>query len=414
MMNNIETIILFTSEFPFGQGETYIEPELKYLENTNYQIIIVPSYHPKDFETKRNLPKNCKLMLLPKNSKKISKIGIIFTLYFWCGLFELLKCKKFNFTTCIELIKFIYSAINHYYSIKLLLNELNLKKNKVCLYSYWMNSISLSISILKKEGYGVTITRAHGGDLYDDRLPWKHQFLRKYIVNHIDYVCPVSIQGKEYLENRVGKSKNIIPMHLGIEDNNAPILNEKKEFVIVSCSNAIRLKRIDKIIKALSYIKKDYKWIHFGDGVELDNLKKMALDLLPNNSYIFMGQTENKNVLNFYENNQVDLFINLSETEGIPVSIMEALSYAIPVIATNVGGVAELIQNEYNGSLLEPSASLEHISSAINQYMNLTEIEYLTIRQNAKKSFKENWCNEPNYSRFYSLINNYNDQNTFD
>jgi len=43
-------------------------------------------------------------------------------------------------------------------------------------------------------------------------------------------------------------------------------------------------------------------------------------------------------VLNYYASNPVDVFINTSSSEGLPVSIMEAMSFGIPVIATNVGG----------------------------------------------------------------------------
>ena len=44
--------------------------------------------------------------------------------------------------------------------------------------------------------------------------------------------------------------------------------------------------------------------------------------------------------------NDFDLFVNMSLSEGIPVSIMEAISFGIPIIATNVGGNAEIVNDE--------------------------------------------------------------------
>lgn len=46
----------------------------------------------------------------------------------------------------------------------------------------------------------------------------------------------------------------------------------------------------------------------------------------------------NQLVYDFYRNNDVDVFVNLSESEGIPVSIIETISFGVPVVATDVGG----------------------------------------------------------------------------
>jgi len=49
--------------------------------------------------------------------------------------------------------------------------------------------------------------------------------------------------------------------------------------------------------------------------------------------------------------------MNLSETEGIPVSIMEAQSAGVPILATNLGGTSEIVNNE-NGFLVEKDFNL--------------------------------------------------------
>ena len=78
----------------------------------------------------------------------------------------------------------------------------------------------------------------------------------------------------------------------------------------------------------------------------------------------------NFEILDFYKNNYIDLFINLSYSEGIPVSIMEAMSYSIPTLATNVGGVSELV-NEDNGVLVERDSIAEEITSDILKFIKL-------------------------------------------
>ena len=57
------------------------------------------------------------------------------------------------------------------------------------------------------------------------------------------------------------------------------------------------------------------------------------------------GHLDNNEIFNMYKNNSYDYFITLSESEGLPVSIMEAISCGIPVIATAVGGITEIVIN---------------------------------------------------------------------
>jgi glycosyltransferase involved in cell wall biosynthesis len=77
-----------------------------------------------------------------------------------------------------------------------------------------------------------------------------------------------------------------------------------------------------------------------------------------------MGYMPNEAVLAFYAHNPVDLFINVSASEGIPVSIMEAQNLAIPVLASAVGGIPEIVTAQ-NGELLAPDPSPAEIAEAI-------------------------------------------------
>ena len=65
-----------------------------------------------------------------------------------------------------------------------------------------------------------------------------------------------------------------------------------------------------------------------------------------NLNVILTGYISNSDVKQLYMMNDFDLFVNMSLSEGIPVSIMEAISFGIPIIATNVGGNAEIVNDE--------------------------------------------------------------------
>ena len=72
-------------------------------------------------------------------------------------------------------------------------------------------------------------------------------------------------------------------------------------------------------------------------------------------TYEFKGNVDNAEILKYYRENSIDCFALLSEHEGAPVSIMEAESAGIPIVATDVGGVRELVDG--NGFLLSSNPS---------------------------------------------------------
>jgi glycosyltransferase involved in cell wall biosynthesis len=139
------------------------------------------------------------------------------------------------------------------------------------------------------------------------------------------------------------------------------------------------------------------RWVHFGDGPELKRVQNILVNN-QNHETIFLGRVENKIVLEYYSKNKIDLFLNLSTTEGIPVSIMEAFSFGIPVVATNVGGTAEIVNPE-NGFLLPENPSVNDIKIAIENV-----IYHVEKRNRAYQTWKEKYNAEKNYADFIKLI----------
>lgn len=121
-----------------------------------------------------------------------------------------------------------------------------------------------------------------------------------------------------------------------------------------------------------------------------------VLNNLPNVSYKFVGFLPNIEVYEFYKINKIDVFINVSDSEGIPVSIMEAMSFGIPVIATNVGGVSEIVDDE-TGILLEKDFTIGDAIEALNRILEFkSEEERIRI----KRKLYEKFDAEKNYKEF--------------
>ena len=96
------------------------------------------------------------------------------------------------------------------------------------------------------------------------------------------------------------------------------------------------------------------------------------------------------------------VFLNVSISEGIPVSIMEALSFGIPTIATNVGGTKEIVFDKRNGFLLPVDFELTQLVDYIMDIYNDVSSSKCLFRHEARKSWRENYSADVNYPHFLS------------
>jgi glycosyltransferase involved in cell wall biosynthesis len=113
-----------------------------------------------------------------------------------------------------------------------------------------------------------------------------------------------------------------------------------------------------------------------------------------------VGHVFNKDIYDFYFNHPVDLIINLSTSEGIPVSLMEAQSYGIPAIATDVGGNSEIVGSN-TGILIESSFTIESVANSISALID-KKFESIEIRKEWLKSYNA----ETNYRAFAKTLSN--------
>jgi len=174
-----------------------------------------------------------------------------------------------------------------------------------------------------------------------------------------------------------------------------------EKFLIVSCSNLIKVKQVHLIAESLSKIKNyEIKWVHFGDGkLKKDIINYCKKNFPKNIKAEFKGRVFNKEILKFYTKAVPELFINLSSSEGIPMSIMEAMSCSIPVIATNVGGTSEIVNNA-NGLLLNKNFEICEVSNFIEKFNTLSINDKETFRKSAYKTWSELYHADKNYNNF--------------
>lgn len=365
MKENInKTLFLFTAEYPYGnKSETFLETEIKYLSEGFKEVYIIPS---KKCERKRTVPENVFVLDEYANLEFTKKEKIISLFRHPRSLFSALS-SEFRAKGILKTISHLKFLIDYFSQQSLIANTLQknscfFEKN-VVLYDYWFCNFTLALSILKFNKTSVKfITRAHGYDLYDERWGAMGLPFRLFKTRMVEKVFCVSIKGQNYFKSKLPISfqQKIKVSYLGVE-RYPNILKEKQDArkIIVSCSGITELKNLAEIIDVFKASKTPITWIHFGDGPEGKTLLDKAKQLPVNVNFDCRGHVNNTEIIKFYQNNVVDLFISLSKSEGIPVSMMEALSFGIPILASKVGGVAEIVIDSLTGFLVESDDKIE-------------------------------------------------------
>ncbi|MDR1762025.1 MAG: glycosyltransferase [Bacteroidales bacterium] len=405
-----KNLVLLCDNYPLSTGEFFIDDEMKVLAPHFQKIIVLIKKQKKTNNLNRYIPENLEVVTYKENitlKTKIFGLWNIFRPFFIKEWFWTLQ--KYKFKQWISVFKIMYMDVLRAQELQKQIekNAVLDFENTIC-YSYWHDYKALALAFMRKK-YPIitTIARAHRWDIYfeENKIPYL-PFKQKIILN-LSKTISISQDGKDYF-NRLLNDKlnhNITVSRLG-KFNNRSANNQKQEnqVLICSCSTLIEVKRVSLIIDILAQLHiENLKWVHFGDGILREEIEKYAQEKLKAGSYEFKGIVSNNEILDFYAENYVDLFINTSESEGIPVSIMEALSAGIPVVATNVGGTAEAVNNE-NGFLLEKDFDVTNTANLIRNYLLSSVEKQLQYRENAYNSWKENYEAEKNYNSFVNEI----------
>jgi len=410
----LESLLLITHEYPINKGDSsFIKNEIPYLASNFDKIHILCKGIIKDKNEILAIPDNCSVNFIKRKYNIISIIifiiQTIFNSILYLEINQFLKDKKKSFKTLSFILSYLFKAI---VTKKHIMDIVKKDKNISIIYTYWYYNESLGALLYKKLNNKIKcITRAHGYDVHLFENKYNYQPYKIWMDKNIDKIFFASQYLCDYYKKIFAKSglNKYITMPLGII-NNSDICKIKKNndvFILLSCSYIVPRKRINLIIEALSYINDiNIHWIHIGNDPDTDNILSIADELLKtknNISYDFKGLMSSEQIMQFYNENYIDFFISTTEAEGgRPVSINEAMSFGIPIIATNTGGIPELIENI--GILIDVNCKAIEISESIINFYNLFDDTKLSIRHKTRL-FWENNCNaESNYPKFINEI----------
>ncbi|MGE7918115.1 glycosyltransferase family 4 protein [Viridibacillus sp. NPDC093762] len=198
-----------------------------------------------------------------------------------------------------------------------------------------------------------TIFTVHGWAFTEGVKPikrWIYQQIERAFARKTTKIITVSNYDYSLaIEKKVGKKDNMTTIHNGIHSSGKQVFSQNKIPKIIMVARFEQPKRQDLLIEVLSTMKeKEWQLVFIGDGKEMEATKALSLQHDIAHRVTFLGSRDDIET----QLQQADLFVLLSNFEGLPISILEAMRAQLPVIASNVGGVPEIIIDGETGYIV--------------------------------------------------------------
>ena len=226
-------------------------------------------------------------------------------------------------------------------------------------------------------------------DFQNKKYGWKAELLRKiqkFVVGRADLVITPS----KYFQQLVGGWNNPEKVHciyngITLSDNvRSPRSARDDGKTILSAGRLVSWKGFNTLIELMGELP-DWKLVIVGDGPERKNLESRIKNLGLENRAILAGAIEREDLLSYLH--RANLFVLNTSFESFSFQVVEAMHAGVPVITTNIGNLAEIIDNNKEGVLVEPN-NKEQILAAIKKISEDDSFRDMIVR-NAKEKAKK-------------------------
>ena len=364
------TILYLTDHWPYPPGESFVSNEIRDLAPHFDKILLLPTTMDPLGEMTREIPENCEVLtdvharMLSQWNRRgfLGRLGAGINVK---GVMrEVLASRPFAPREVIGEAAQIQVACD---SIEKVLGSRFSEIDAVV--SFWLNrGACIAAELSRRHKRIVPFSRGHGGDIYAHRRERAHLPMQRYALKGLKAILPDSEAGVKHIQEKYPEVADKVQVgRLGVDEYEPASASSDGRLHIISVASLLPVKRIHLIAAALQHTERGIKWTHIGGGETLE-LVTAELELVGDNVEIdLMGQVAHEDVLNWFQENPVDVFVNVSSSEGLPVSIMEAFSYGIPAIATAVGGMPEIVTDDC-GVLIEPDFKPKQLAAILESW----------------------------------------------
>mgnify|MGYP001773361438 CR=1 FL=1 len=352
-------MLYITSTLPFGPGEAFLYPEVRELLRRGVEVQVVPM-HPRG-------------PLVHPEAREIVDQVVAEPLLSWRtlrGAFGMFLRAPLKALSALRLL--LTPNPRHLlknlavYPKGLWLGGLALELKAGHIHAHWAaTTASMAMVASAVSGVPWSLT-AHRWDVVENNL------LRRKAKRACFFRCISEKTREMALERGVPGEKTLV-LHLGVRLPSGPTNQsppgQRERYVVLCPASFIPIKGHLYLIEAMKLLPARVELWLAGEGELRTEVEKQVVELGLSDRVRFLGFLSHDQLLELYRKKEVDAVIlpsvDLGDglNEGIPVSLIEAMSYGIPVISTNTGGIPELLQD--GAGLLVPDKDPKALAEAI-------------------------------------------------
>ncbi|MGV8073274.1 MAG: glycosyltransferase [Syntrophobacteraceae bacterium] len=374
-------LLYITVSMPFGHGEAFFIPEVQELLRKGHELLIVP--------------RSPKGTIANKDAAGLDQHSHCVPLLSRSMLLE----------AAVEFVRQPLIAIQAVVQIFKSRNFPILGKNLVVLpKSFWLarkarglgvdhivaqwGSTPATMAMLASELSGIPWSFVvHRWDIIDDNLlelkAGKSRFMR--FISEDGYLLAQDICGKSF-------NGNGVILHLGVRmPDISPGPRQIQSPPRLLCpAHLIERKGQEYLIRAIALLRQrgyNTRLQLAGDGEMRGSLEALVCRYGLQDAVEFLGQVQHGALLQFYETGKVDMIVLPTLHEGIPVSLMEAMSYGIPCVSTTTGGIPELLRD--GAGVLVPPKDPTALADAIEKLLQDHQLRDRTAKNGYRRVKEE-------------------------
>ena len=216
-----------------------------------------------------------------------------------------------------------------------------------------------------------TIMHIHAGAFADYYR--KHPRFVGFVLKRCTRVFALSSQWRDFFENEV-KLNNVVVLNNVIEPPVKIKTDPSPQLHFLFLGHMVPNKGIFDLLDVVAenaHQLKDRFVLHIGGALNEDKVKSIIVDRHLEEFVTFEGWVMGQRKVELL--NRCDVYILPSYIEGVPISILEAMSYGMPIISTTVGGIPSIVKDGVNGSLFTPGDKVA-MAAAIMSYVDSRDL----------------------------------------
>ncbi len=391
-------IVYITAKTPWSPKETFILPEIQEIRRQGHQITVIPLRPGKAVMAGQEAMRVAEISIhLPLIGFKVLgmalAVAILHPLCVMITLWHLLR----TWRKPLKLLKNL-AVFPKGLAVARLVNKIKPEH----IHAHWASTPSTAAYIAAKVCNIPWSLTAHRWDISENNMLQEK-------VRSAKFVRAINRQGRAEIQQAVGKSlaDKCEVIHMGVDvrqslnAENQALIEGKLDKFVFSCPAYMVLKKGHSyLIEACGLLKKRgkpfYCWL-FGDGPLEGELRKQVKSLGLEGAVEFKGRLPHDALLGLYQNGAIDTVVLPSietesgDKEGIPVSLIEAMAWGVPVISTPTGGISELLREE--AGVLVPERNAQVLMESMETLMR--DAEYLqTIAERGRRRVFEEYSIE--------------------